>query len=192
MRYSRLWSISVLLLLIAPVAARAADKYTEAINRFRNAGQSSEFFKNSYGYAVFPTIAKAGLGLGGAHGKGRVYRQGAWAGNATVTQVSVGWQAGVQAYSLMVFFEDERAYNEFTSGSFEFGAQAAAVAVTAGASAQASTGASGAGASTSSDNAATAGAYTKGMAVFSMAKGGLMYEATINGQKFGYQPKKRK
>ena len=106
MRHPRLWSISVLLLLIiAPVGARAADKYTETITRFRNAGQSAEFFKSSYGYAVFPTIGKAGLGLGGAHGGGRVYRQGVYTGDASVTQVSVGWQAGIQAYSMIVFFE---------------------------------------------------------------------------------------
>ena len=192
MRHPRLWSISVLLLLIiAPVGARAADKYTETITRFRNAGQSAEFFKSSYGYAVFPTIGKAGLGLGGAHGGGRVYRQGVYTGDATVTQVSVGWQAGIQAYSMIVFFEDERAYTEFTSGQFEFGAQANAVAITAGASAQATTAGPGAGASTSSDNASTAGVYHKGMAVFSVAKGGLMYEASIGGQKFGFQPKKK-
>jgi lipid-binding SYLF domain-containing protein len=193
MRYPRLWSISLLLLLmIAPAAARAAGPYTQTINRFRNAGQSADFFKTSYGYAVFPTIGKAGLGLGGAHGKGRVYRQGVYTGNATMTQVSVGWQAGVKAYSEIVFFENEEAYNRFTSGSFAFGAEASAVAITAGASVRASTDSPGASASTSSDNAATAGGYTNGMAVFTVAKGGLMYEASLNGQKFGFQPLKKK
>lgn len=192
MRHPRLWSISLLLVvLIAPTAARAAGPYTRTINTFKNAGQSADFFKTSYGYAVFPTIGKAGLGLGGAHGRGRVYRQGVYTGDATVTQVSVGWQAGVKAYSMIVFFEDEAAYNKFTSGSFGFGAEASAVAITASATVRASTASPGASASTSSDNAATAGGYSNGMAVFTVAKGGLMYEASLNGQKFGFQPKKK-
>jgi hypothetical protein len=93
-------------------------------------------------------------------------------------------------YSQIVFFEDERAYQEFTSGQFEFSAQATAVAITAGAGAQASTTGPGASASTSSDNASTAGVYHKGMAVFTVARGGLMYEATIGGQKFGFKAKR--
>ncbi len=189
MRTSPLSWMSALLLLVAPIAARA-DKYDQALERFRNAGQSSGFFGNCFGYALFPTIGKGGLGIGGAHGSGRVYRQGGYTGDVTMTQVTVGWQLGGQAYSQIVFFEDERAYREFTSGSFEFGAQATAVAITAGAGAQASTGGAGASAGTSADNAKTAGVYHKGMAVFTVAKGGLMYEATIGGQKFRFKPKK--
>jgi lipid-binding SYLF domain-containing protein len=188
MRHSLLPWMSAFLVL-APVAAHA-DKYSDTITRFQNAGQSAAFFSSSYGYAVFPTIGKGGIGIGGAHGSGRVYQQGAHTGDVTMTQVTVGFQFGGQAYSQIVFFEDERAYREFTSGSFEFGAQATAVAITAGASAQASTGGSGASASTSSERAKTAGAYHKGMAVFTVAKGGLMYEATIGGQKFRFKPKK--
>ena len=103
----------------------------------KHKAESAGFFKNSYGYAVFPTIGKAGLGIGGAHGSGCVYKQGKQVGTAKMNQVSFGWQAGAQGYSLLVFFEDERAFKEFTSGNFEFGAKASAGAITAGASAAA-------------------------------------------------------
>ena len=94
--------------------ARAADdaaKCAETIKLFQDAGESAGYFKNSYGYAVFPTIGKAGLGIGGAHGSGCVYKQGKQVGTAKMNQVSFGWQAGAQGYSLLVFFEDERAFN---------------------------------------------------------------------------------
>src|SRR5262245_28067552 len=84
-------------------AAVWADPYDDTITLFKNAGESAEFFKNSYGYAVFPTIGKGGLGVGGAHGKGRVYQQGKYIGDTSMTQVSIGFQAGGQAYSQMVF-----------------------------------------------------------------------------------------
>ena len=168
-----------------------ADKYDDTIKIFRQAGQSSKFFDTSYGYAVFPSIGKGGIGIGGAHGSGRVYEKGAHVGETSMTQVTVGFQFGGQAYRQIVFFQDKRAFDEFTSGKFEFGAQATAVAITAGASAQASTaGGVGASASDKETHARTAGGYEKGMAVFTVAKGGLMYEATIGGQKFGYKPKK--
>jgi lipid-binding SYLF domain-containing protein len=155
---------------------------------FKDAGQSAAFFNKSYGYAVFPTIGKAGLGVGGAHGSGCVYAKGKQVGEATLNQVSFGWQAGAQGYSLIVFFQDERAFKEFTSGNFEFGAKASAVAITAGASAGAGTGGAEAGASATKKNAATAGGYTKGVAPFSIIKGGLMYEAALGGAKFSYKP----
>ena len=101
-----------------------ADKWTDTIDLFKNAGESREFFGKSYGYAVFPTVGKAGLGIGGAYGEGRVYRGGVAVGRTKFSQLSVGWQAGGQGYSLIIFFEDKRAYDDFTSGSFEFGAQA--------------------------------------------------------------------
>jgi len=164
-------------------------KYAETIAVFKEAGESAAFFKNSYGYAVFPTIGKAGLGIGGAYGDGRVYEQGNYVGNTSMTQLSIGFQMGGQAYSQIVFFEDKRAFDEFTSGNFEFGAQASAVAITAGASAGASTAGSSAGASGGKHDATTVGDYHKGMAVFTVAKGGLMYEASVGGQKFSYKPK---
>ncbi len=167
-----------------------ADKYSDTIKIFREAGQSGAFFNHSYGYAVFPTIGKGGIGIGGAHGSGHVYRQGAYVGDASMNQLTIGFQLGGQAYSQIVFFEDKRAYDEFTSGHFEFGAEATAVAITAAASAQATTGGSGAGASGTEHHAKTAGTYQKGMAIFTVAKGGLMYEATIGGQRFGYKHRK--
>jgi len=170
------------------VAEKPSGKYAEAIGIFQQAGQSGSFFGKSYGYAVFPTIGKAGLGVGGAHGKGRVYVGGRHVGDTKVTQLSIGLQAGAQAYSQIIFFEDKRAFDEFASGSFEFGASATAVAITAGVSAGAGTTGAGAGASAGKHDATTAsvGGYHKGMAVFTVAKGGLMYEASIGGQKFGY------
>lgn len=188
----RIRRLGVLAALFAVLAAEPAlaDKYDDAIKTFRGAGQSAAFFDSSYGYAVFPTIGKGGIGVGGARGSGRVYEKGAHVGDVTMTQVTIGFQFGGQAYSQIVFFQDKRAFDEFTGGSFEFGAQASAVAITAGATAQASTGGSGAGASTTESSATTAGRYQHGMAVFTVAKGGLMYEATIGGQKFGYKARK--
>jgi len=178
------------LALLGAAAPAHADPYAAAIRTFRDAGESGRFFAHCYGYAVFPTIGKGGIGIGGAHGSGRVYAGGAHVGDTSVNQVTVGFQLGGQAYSQIVFFEDKRAFDEFTSGSFAFGAQATAVAITAGASAQATTDGSGASAGTSAKHTKTAGTYQKGMAVFTATKGGLMYEATIGGQKFGYKPKK--
>jgi len=184
-------SLAIAALGLSSFGLAHADKYEDTIAIFRKAGQSAKFFDESYGYAVFPTIGKGGIGVGGAHGSGHVYEKGAYVGDTSMNQVTVGFQFGGQAYSQIVFFEDERAFHEFTSGNFEFGAQATAVAITAGASAQASTaGGTGTSASDVETHAKTTGRYHKGMAVFTVAKGGLMYEATIGGQKFGYKPKK--
>jgi len=182
---------AALFLMMSGAAAIADDeaaKYADAIKLFQDAGASSGFFNNSYGYAIFPTIGKAGLGIGGAHGKGRVYVANKPVGTTKMTQLSFGWQAGAQGYSLIIFFEDQRAFNEFTSGNFEFGANASAVVITAGASAGASTGGSSAGASGGKKDATTVGSYNKGMAPFTIIKGGLMYEAAIAGAKFSYKP----
>jgi lipid-binding SYLF domain-containing protein len=106
-----------------------------------------------------------------------------------MSQLSFGWQAGAQAYSQIIFFEDKRSFDEFTSGNFEFSADASAVAITAGASASAGSTGSAAGASAGKRDATTTGAYRKGMATFTVAKGGLMYEAVLAGQKFKYTAK---
>ncbi|NGX15978.1 YSC84-related protein [Wenzhouxiangella sp. XN24] len=176
------------LLLLAAAPALADDKYPETIELFKNAGESASFFGNSYGYAVFPTIAKAGIGIGGARGSGRVYAQGEHIGNSTMTQLSIGFQLGGQAYSQIIFFKDQRALEEFTSGNFEFGAQAGAVVITASASAGAGSTGAGATASGGKNDATTAGEYYRGMATFIIAKGGLMYEASVSGQNFSYEP----
>ena len=179
----------ILSLFAFPFGPALADEYSDTIKVFRDAGQSATFFDKSYGYAVFPTIGKGGIGIGAAHGSGRVYEKGKYIGDTTMNQVSVGLQFGGQAYSQIIFFEDKRAFGEFTGGNFEFGAQATAVALTAGASAQAGTGGTSAGASGTQSHANTSGSYQKGMAVFTVAKGGLMYEASIGGQKFSYRKK---
>jgi lipid-binding SYLF domain-containing protein len=168
-------------------AAQAAT-FKQTIDIFRNAGASAAFFSNSYAYAVFPTVGSGALGVGGAFGKGRVYLHGHYVGDTTMGQLSVGFQAGGKAYSEIIFFQDKRALDEFESGSFEFGADASVVAITAGANASAATNGASAGASAGDSDATTRGVYQKGMAVFTVAKGGLMYSAAISGQKFSYQP----
>ena len=179
----------VLLLLAFPFSPALADDYADTIKVFRGAGESGQFFKKSYAYAVFPTSGKGGIGIGGAHGTGRAYANGVHVGDSSMTQITIGWQLGGQAYSQMIFFQDQRAFDEFTGGNFEFGAQATAVAITAGASAQAGTTGASAGASGTQQHAKTAAQYSKGVAVFTVAKGGLMYEASIGGQKFTYKRK---
>lgn len=187
---------SLLALLLAFPAVAEDDKakkqdakYADAHNVFRDAQASAAFFNNSYGYALFPTIGKAGFVVGGAHGSGRVYTGGNYVGDTKMTQATIGFQIGAQGFSQIIFFEDERAFREFTNGNFEFGAQATAVAITAGASAGATTTGSSAGASGGKNNAKVAGGYSKGYAIFMIAKGGLMAEASVGGQKFSYTPR---
>jgi lipid-binding SYLF domain-containing protein len=187
---ARLFRLLLTVLIALPFAQAFADEYSDTIKVFRNAGESGEYFGSSYGYAVFPTIGKGGFVVGAAHGSGRVYQKGKYVGDTSMTQVTVGLQLGGQAYSQMIFFQNKSVLDEFTSGNFEFGAQATAVAITAGASAGAGTTGAAAGASGTRRHATTAGKYYKGMAVFTVAKGGLMYEASIGGQKFSYKPKK--
>lgn len=182
--------VFLLSFLLAGSTSAWANSYSDAITSFSNAGESGEFFKTSYGYAVFPTIGKGGIGVGGAHGNGRVFINAKHIGNSSLTQLTLGLQLGGQAYSQIIFFQTEQAFRDFTSGNFEFSAQATAVAITAGASAEANTGGGmSAGISGGRNDANTVhGGYRKGMAVFTIAKGGLMYEAALGGQKFTYTP----
>jgi lipid-binding SYLF domain-containing protein len=131
-----------------------ADSYSNAIDVFKKSPAVQPFFENAYGYALFPTIGKAGIGIGGAYGEGNVYRGGQLAGTSSIIKLSIGWQLGGQAFSEIIFFQDKRAYDEFTAGEFAFDAQASAV--------------------------------------FVHAKGGLMYEAAIGGQKFNFTPAEEK
>lgn len=173
----------------AALAQREVKDYSDTIDTFKRNETVAPYFASAYGYAVFPTIGKGGIGIGGAHGKGQVYAGGKVTGFTSVTQVTIGFQLGGQAYSQVIFFEDQRAYDDFTSGNFEFDAQASAIAVTA--SAQASAGSSGAAASAGGGGTAGKQAdsdYRKGMQIFVIGKGGLMYEASIGGQKFGFAP----
>lgn len=146
-------------------------KVAETLALFKNKDPGLKtFFNKAYGYAVFPTVGKGGIGLGGAYGSGEVYKQGRLIGKTSISQLTIGFQLGGQAYSELIFFKDKRTLDDFTSGNFEFSAQASAVAVTAGASANVD--------------------YNNGVAIFTMAKGGLMYEASVGGQKFSFEPVK--
>jgi len=175
-------------LLLLPVSAARADEYTETLNLFKNAGESGSLLHSAYGYAVFPKIGKGGVGIGGAHGKGRVYEKGRYIGDTSMTQVTVGLQLGGQVYSELILFQDEGALKEFTNGNFEFGADANAIAITAAAGAKTGTTGTSTNVSGGKNDAKTAGVYRKGVAVFTVAKGGLMYEASVGGQKFSYKP----
>jgi lipid-binding SYLF domain-containing protein len=127
----------------------------------------STFFGEAYAYVIFPSIGKGAIVVGGAHGKGIMFRNDTPHGEAKMTQVTVGFQWGGQAYSEVIFFENKESFDRFTKSKFEFAAQVSAVAATAGASADV--------------------AYEGGVAVFTMVKGGLMYEASVGGQKFKYK-----
>jgi lipid-binding SYLF domain-containing protein len=143
----------------------------EAVATFKQKDPGlKRFFENAYGYAVFSSVGKGGFGIGGAHGKGLLFEQGAPVGRSTLSQVTIGLQMGGQVYSEIIFFKDKTALDDFKRGNYEVGAQASAVAATVGASADAS--------------------YNGGVAIFTIAKGGLMYEASVGGQKFSYKPYK--
>ena len=183
--------ILTVILAMAMSIPAMADSYSDTIAVYKKSSAVQPFFKNAYGYAVFPTIGKGGFVVGGSYGKGQVYRGGKVTGETSLIKASIGFQAGGQAFSEMIFFEDKRAYDEFTSGNFEFDATASAVAITAGVEAKGGT--EGATASATAGPATGAQAqtnYHKGMVVFTHAKGGLMYEAAIGGQKFSFTAKK--
>jgi lipid-binding SYLF domain-containing protein len=163
-----------------------ADDYVDAVKEFRQAPNTAPFFKNAYGYAIFPTIGKGAVGVGGAYGEGRVYKSGIYAGDVSMAQLSIGWQLGGQTYSELIFLENKEAYDKFIQGNFGLDAQASAIAITLGAGAKAGT----EGASANAGDNQSKGNYINGAAVFSMQKGGLMYQAALEGQKFTYHPKK--
>jgi len=144
---------------------------SQAIKDFRETDPSlSKFFDGAVGYVVFPSVAKGAVGIGAAHGDGVVYQRGGRiVGYASLTQGTLGVQLGGQTYSELIFFETERQFNEFKASQMEFSAQASAVAAAKGAAANAD--------------------YANGVAVFSGGQKGLMFEASIGGQKFRYMPK---
>jgi lipid-binding SYLF domain-containing protein len=171
-------------------SAAYAGSYSETIAAFKKAGDSATYFNKAYAYAVFPTVGEGGFIVGAAVGKGRVYVHKHFVGNTTMTQLSAGFQAGGKAYSQIIFFEDKRALDEFESGQFEFDAGASVTAITASAGGSAGTTGATANASGTVNNATTASTgYNKGMAVFTLAKGGLMYAATLAGQRYSYSPR---
>lgn len=183
-------SLLTLALLIPLVAGAAEVKdYSSTISVFKSSPNVQPFFKNAYGYAVFPTVGKAAFIVGGAYGEGQVYRGGKATGTAKLVHASIGWQLGGKAYSEIVFFQDKRAYDTFISGEFAFDAKASAVAITAGASAQAGTAGSSASATAGPKTGAQSEAnYKNGMATFVHHKGGLMGALALGGQKFSYAP----
>lgn len=127
----------------------------------------AKWFDAAYAYAIFPKVGKGGIGIGGAHGKGLVILADETVGKTSLSQITIGFQLGGQIYTEYIMFKDETAFQHFTRGNFEMGAQVSAVAINLGASADAN--------------------YDGGVAVFTIATGGLMYEATIGGQKFKYK-----
>jgi lipid-binding SYLF domain-containing protein len=156
----------------APPASAADDGVSKAhdtVAQMKKADPGlAKFFSGAVGYAVFPNVAKGAIGVGGAHGSGVLFEGGTAIGKTTMSQVTVGFQLGGQAYSEIVFFENAGTLANFKHGNFAFAAQVSAVAIKSGASANAK--------------------YQNGVAVFTMAKGGLMYEASVGGQKFDYEP----
>ena len=165
-----------LLMLIAWQASAQSDSKKEQIvsdskhakkEFIKTDSKMSDLFSKSYGYAIFPNVGKGGLGVGGAAGTGAVYEQGKLVGTSKMTQVSIGLQAGGQAYREVVFFEDKEVMDRFKDSRIEMSAQISAVAAASGASANAK--------------------YVEGVMVFTMQKGGLMYEASVGGQKFKFE-----
>jgi len=171
----QLTSLLMVLTLLAPNLP-AADKQAEldaevkqAVDLFQKADtEIKRFFSDSAGYAVFPSVAKGGLGVGAARGKGQLFEKAKVTGETRLTQVTIGFQAGGQVYSEVIFFENETTLKNFREGNFEFSAQVSAVAAAEGASKNAK--------------------FEHGVAVFTLAKGGLMYEASVGGQKFSFKP----
>ncbi len=177
--------------VVGSIAAsgQSVKDLSEAIEAFKSVPVVQPFFDNSFGYAVWARVARGGIGIGGATGRGQVYVDGEVTGFSRLVDISIGLQLGGQVYRQVVFFEDASTYDDFTDGKFEFDAQASAVAVTA--SARASSGTQGSQASVgaaSSAELAGAEAYYQGMRVFTMTVGGLMYQATIAGQRYNFRP----
>jgi lipid-binding SYLF domain-containing protein len=141
-------------------------------NMLETTPKLEKFKSKAYAYAVFPKVTKAGIGIGGAAGRGIVYKDDSPIGSSKLKQASIGLQLGGQQYSEVIFFKDKEAFEKFTNGNLKFDAQASAVAITEGASADLS--------------------YSGGVAVFTQTKGGLMYEASIGGQHFTYTAFKQK
>ena len=191
MRTFRFFVSLVLMILVLNFSNLAyADSYSNTIEVFKKSPAVQTFFKNAYGYAVFPSVGKGGIGIGGAYGKGQVYRGGKATGTAKLFKATIGFQLGGQVFSEIIFFHDKRAYDDFTNGEFEFDATASAVVITAGAQAKVGTEGATAGASAGPASGTQAKTdYRKGMAIFVHTKGGLMYEAAIGGQKFSFKPK---
>ena len=182
-------TLLTLVVALAGAGPAAADEYANAIKVFQSSPEVQPFFKNCYAYAIFPTVGKAAVVVGGAYGEGKVLRQDKVTGTAKLVHASFGLQLGGKAFSEIVFLQDKRAYDTFTSGQFEFDASMSATAVTAGVEAKAGTGGKTAGATAGPKTGAQAKTeYRNGMAAFVHQKGGLMAGLSVGGQKFSFQP----
>ena len=126
-----------------------------------------KWFDNAYGYVIFPNVGKAGLGVGGAFGKGIVYINNTPIGRAHLSQLSVGFQAGAQGYREVIFFENKSNMDDFKENKLQLSAQVSAVLVVLGAAANIN--------------------YSNGILIFTQPKGGLMYEISVGGQSFNYE-----
>jgi lipid-binding SYLF domain-containing protein len=168
--------------------AQEVRDVSETIELFRAIPAVGPYFETSYGYAVWQRIARGGLGIGAATGRGQVYVGGQMTGFSRLVDVTIGLQAGGQAYRQIIFFENREAYDDFTSGNFEFDASASAVAVTASAQASAGTHGTQATAGAGNPTSGASGGYQNGLQVFTMAEAGLMYQATIGGQRYNFRP----
>jgi len=146
---------------------KASDKTIKALKKFKAIPSLKPYFKKARGYAVFPNVGKGGIGIGGARGRGEVFEKGNVIGKTSLTQLSIGIQLGGQAFSQIIFFKDKKSLTRFTEGNFEFGASASAALISEGANASAD--------------------YSDGVAVLTFSKGGIMYEASIGGQKFSFE-----
>ena len=184
------WGLLLFAFLLLPLngSAQQVHDYSKAKNAFRSAPEVRWFFDNAYGYALFPVVGKAALIFGGAYGEGQVYRNDRITGTVNLIHGSIGFQWGGQAFSEIIFFQNQWAYEKFTRGQFEFDAKASAVAITAGASAKTSTTGTSASASAGPQTGVQSQAYyTNGMATFVHVKGGLMAELSVGGQKFNFR-----
>ena len=169
--------------------AQEVEDLSETIELFKGIPQVGPYFESAYGYAVWKRIGRGGLGIGGATGRGQVYAGGQVTGFSRLMDITIGAQAGGQAYRQIIFFENKAAYDKFTGGKFEFDASASAVAVTASAQASAGTQGTSSSAGAGKQTGAAVG-YVNGMQTFTMAEGGLMYAATIGGQRYNFDPLK--
>ena len=168
--------LGIAFLAACATAPRTADDRSELMRDADSAlGQArsvnpgfDSIIRNAPGYAVFPTVGKGGMGIGGAYGRGIVYERGAPIGYTDVSQGTVGAQIGGQTYTQILVFEDAHALDRFQKGNYEFSAQATAVALQSGKGANAQ--------------------FSDGVAIFTMAEKGLMAEAAVGGQKFSYEP----
>lgn len=180
--------IAAAMLAMSNIAvAQKVEDQSETINLFKGIPQVAPYFQNAYGYAVWDRIGRGGLGIGGARGRGQVYQGGKVTGFSTLTDITFGAQAGGQAYRQVIFFQNQAAYDKFVAGKFEFDASASAVAVTASAQASAGTRGASSSAGAGSPNTGAASGYVSGMQTFTMAEGGLMYAATIGGQRYNFK-----